>query len=160
MQIHTFYQLSLVLHIIGLTMMAGTTLIDYVVIRRFWVQLAIEKQRGLVLLGLLSRLPVVLGIGFLLLVLSGVSMMGITHGVFGEQLWFRVKFALITCIIINGIALGRRLGVQLRKVLATELSPLEEAEKLSRIRKGLRLFHFLQLSFFLVIFVLSVFKFN
>lgn len=86
--------------------------------------------------------------------------MYLTHGVFGEQTWFRIKFSLILLIMINGIGFGRRLGVQLRKLLPEEISGINISDKILKIRDNLNIFHITQLAIFLAIFVLSVFKFN
>jgi uncharacterized membrane protein SirB2 len=153
------YQLALVFHICGLTIMAGTTVADFLIYRQFWKQLYLNKTGGVAVSESLSKLPVLFRTGLLLLVASGVTIMALTHGVFGEQAWFRIKFALVILIIVNGLVIGRRQGLKLRKLLRQETSPENEAE-LARLKKNLQLFHIGQLLLFFTIFVLSVFKFN
>ena len=58
------------------------------------------------------------------------------------------------------LAFGRGQGIRLRKLLSTEASNQNIGERLSKIKSNISLFHLLQLALFLVIFVLSVFKFN
>jgi uncharacterized membrane protein SirB2 len=156
----TIYHISLVAHIVGLTMMAGTTLVDYVLFKQFWKQLAINEAKGLAINEVLSKLPILFGLGIMLLIISGVSMMAITHGVFGEQIWFRIKFGLVIIIIINGLAVGRRLGLKLRKILSEDAFDKNIVAKLSKVKSSLSLFHIFQMAMFITIFVLSVFKFN
>jgi hypothetical protein len=160
MSTETIYHAALVTHITGITMMAGTTLMDYVIFKQIWKQYQSDKSKALAISEALVKLQIVFGSGFLLLIISGVTMMYITHGAFGEQLWFRIKFGLILLIVINGIGLGRRLGVQLRKLLPREIEGIDTSDKLLRIKAGLNLFHISQLAIFLAIFILSVFKFN
>jgi hypothetical protein len=148
------------MHIVGLTMMAGTTLVDYVLFKQFWKQLDINEVKGLAINEAMSKLPILFGLGIMLLIISGVSMMAITHGVFGEQIWFRIKFGLVIIIIINGLAVGRRLGLKLRKILSEEASDKNVEAKLSKVKSSLSLFHISQMALFITIFVLSVFKFN
>src|SRR5882762_5635819 len=107
MSTQTLYHLALVIHIAGLTMMAGTTLADYIMTKQFWKQFAIDKQQALAINGAMSKLMLLFGIGILLLILSGIGMMWLTNGMWGEQIWFRIKFGLVIAIIINGIAFGR-----------------------------------------------------
>lgn len=160
MTTETIYHAALATHITGITMMAGTTLMDYVVFKQIWKQYWADKTKALAISEALAKLQIVFGSGFLLLLISGITMMYLTHGVFGEQTWFRIKFGLILLIMINGIGFGRRLGVRLRKLLPEEISGIDVSGQTLKIRDNLNLFHVTQLAIFLTIFVLSVFKFN
>lgn len=154
-----FYHLALVAHITGLTIMAGATVADAVITRQFWKSYLEDKSRALGINQAMLKIPVLFGTGILLLVLSGVAMMAMTGGAYGEQFWFRIKFGLVILIIVNGLAVGRRLGSRLRKLLAAETEGVPAAGLLP-IREKLNVFHAVQLTLFLIIFVLSVFKFN
>jgi hypothetical protein len=159
METQTIYHIALVTHITGITMVAGTVLVDYMISKQFWKLFEIEKQKGVTILEATSKLPILFGVGFLFLIISGVYMMYVTHGAFGEQIWFRIKFGLIIFIIINGLAIGRRLGIKLRKNLSEETTGKVEMA-LFKIKGYMSLFHISQLAMFIIIFVLSVFKFN
>jgi len=153
------FHLALLTHIIGLTMMAGTTLVDYMITKQFWPQLNADRQKGLAIYNTMAKFRKLLAIGILLLIISGVTMMYTTHGVFGEQIWFRIKFGFVIVIIINGLAIGRRLGRKLGKALAEEASATNEA-KLLKLKSNINTFILSQLTFFIIIFTLSAFKFN
>jgi len=153
----TLLSACLVLHIIGLTMMAGTTLIDTLIYKQFWKQYNTNQVKAAGTLEATSKLPALFGIGFLLLVLSGMGIMLLTKGIFGEQTWFRIKMILVVATVINGLAFGRRTGIQVRKAFTNEnTSPLN----LASLKRKLSAFHLLQLGLFLAIFILGVFKFN
>lgn len=156
MTAHTIYYTALVTHIVGITMMAGTTLADYIIFKQFWKQYALDRQGGIAVNAAISRFPAVFGIGFLLLIISGVTMMYLTHGAFGEQTWFRIKFSLIILIVINGLVFGRRQGINLRRHLMSGIPD----ENIARIKANLNIFHISQMVIFITIFTLSVFKFN
>src|SRR5882724_9469775 len=126
------YQISLVTHIIGLAIMGGSTVAGYVITKQFWNQHAVDKSKAMAIHEAGSKFSMLFGIGLILLILSGVSMMAITHGAFGEQIWFRIKFGLIIAIILNGLAIGRRQGVKLTKVLSEEISGRHSEAALSR----------------------------
>ena len=85
-------------------------------------------------------------------------MMALTHGVFGEQLWFRIKFGLVILLILNALVIGRRQGLRLRKVIDSS-GPVFTAE-VQGIKSRLNRFHVAQLSLFILIIFLSIFKFN
>jgi len=154
------YHIALVTHIIGLTILAGTTLVDYIITKQFWKQYAKDKSKGFIISELMSKFQVLPRIGGLLLIISGIGMMAITHGAFGEQIWFRIKFGLVIIIIINALALGRRQVMKLKKLLSQETSGENVDAKLLKVKTNINWFHISQITFFIIIFVLSVFKFN
>jgi len=153
-----FYHLALVTHITGFTMMAGITLADFVTTKQFWKQYANDKPKAIAINNAMAQFPKFFGIGIILLILSGVAMMAITNGAFGEQLWFRIKFGLVILIIVNGLAIGRRQGTKLRKLLAPGNESTDA--KFLKVKSRLNWFHISQITLFTIIFVLSVFKFN
>lgn len=152
--------LSLVFHIVGLTAVAGSTLVSFVMQGQFWKQYQLDKEKGKAVLSAASPLPRIGGIGFLLLILSGVSMMFITHGVFGEQSWFRVKMAILVIIIINGLAFGRRNDRRVQKLVKEEENGQDTSINMMSIRTRMNIFYLIQLALFVTIFTLSVFKFT
>jgi hypothetical protein len=160
MTTETLYHTALVLHIIAIIMVAGTTLVDYVTFKQFWKQLATDKQKGMVVLSAMAKSPMLFGIGFLLIIISGVYMMAATHGAFGEQTWFRIKFGLIILIILNGLIIGRRQGLKLRSMLSETNADKNIEGSLVKIKRNMGLFHVSQLVMLVIIFVLSIFKFN
>jgi hypothetical protein len=87
-------------------------------------------------------------------------MMYITNGAFGEQTWFRIKFALILIIVINALAVGRRQGSKLKKWLSLNTTGESQDAELRVLKRGMNGFLLAQMFFFLAIFTLSVFKFN
>ena len=152
--------MALVIHIMGLATMAGTTLADYIMTKQFWKQFAADKLQAFAINKAMAKLVLLFGIGIILLVLSGISMMWLTNGMWGEQLWFRIKFGLVIVIIINGLAVGRRQGNQLRKLVALEATGEHTGTTLLKVKSNLNRFHVAQLALFIIVFVLSVFKFN
>jgi len=65
----TLYHIALVTHIIGLTLMAGATLVDYIIFKQFWKHLPLSRQEGIAIRGATSKLPMLIGIGILLLII-------------------------------------------------------------------------------------------
>ncbi|QHV93947.1 hypothetical protein [Spirosoma endbachense] len=146
----------LVLHLTGFVLFAGTTIVDFVAYRQFWKLFGKDKSQAIVISQVLAKFPVLMGIGIILLILSGVGMMAMTNGVFGEQLWFRLKFGLVIILIANGLLVGRREGVMLRRILAE--SNIELTEAIKKRKRNLTLFYPIQFTLFFTILLLSVFK--
>src|SRR3990170_6842226 len=156
----TLYQIALTTHIIGISTLAGTTLAAYFLTKQFWNQYASDKSKAIAIHEAGSKFSTLFGAGIVLLILSGIAMMAITRGTFGKHLWFQIKFGLIIGVIINGLAVGKRQASRLTKILSEEVSEINSKRKLLRIKSNIRWFHISQLIFFLIIFTLSVFKFN
>ena len=146
------------LHLIALILMAGTTLIDFVTVRGFWRLFEKQKEKAFGLLEATTAYSRIIGIGAAILIITGFGMMFITHGVFGEQLWFRIKFVFVLLLVANGIFIGRRLGLRLRRTVSVtdQINP----DGIIQVRKNLYRFHISQLLIFIVIIFLSIFKFN
>jgi hypothetical protein len=154
----TFLQCLLTLHVTGLILMAGTTIVDYSAFKTFWELIDKGQERSTGLLEAISKFSRLAGIGAALLILTGIGMMALTHGVFGEQLWFRIKFGLVIILILNSLLVGRRQGLKLRKIMTTSGS--DTTGQVDSLRASLNWFYLSQLIIFFVVIFLSVFKFN
>lgn len=148
------FLLSLLAHITGLTLAAGTTVVGFLVNRRFWKFYVADRAKALTVMELGARLPVIIGIGMGLLLLSGFFLMYLTKGVFAEQAWFRIKGILVLFAIANSF-IARSLDKKMKSLIAAENSPGSGS-----LKKKVTLFYAVQLFLFFSIFVLGVFKFN
>lgn len=97
------FLLCLLAHIIGLTLAAGTTVIGFLLNRRFWKFYGTDKAKAVALIGLGTRFPRVIGIGIGLLLVSGFFIMNLANGAFGQQLWLRIKIVLVLVVITNSL---------------------------------------------------------
>ena len=153
------YNIALVTHIVGITLMAGATFIDFIIFKQFWKAYPSDKPKSIVIEDMLHRLQRFMGIGMLVILVSGVVMMVYLHQVWGQQIWFRVKMGVLVLVIINGLGIRRRMGSKLKRLLTEESLP-DFAWRRSRLKNNITLVHAFQLLFFLIMFTLSVFKFN
>jgi hypothetical protein len=156
----TLYNIALVTHVIGITIMAGTTFIDYMTFMAFGKVFKADNNKALVLGNYLHKLQHFLGIGMLIILISGVMMMVKLHEVWGAQLWFRIKMGILLLIIINGLGLRRMVGAKLTMVLAEDLSGSSVDEKWNVVKRNFTIVEYLQMLLFIIVYVLSVFKFN
>ncbi|MBT1700124.1 hypothetical protein KK083_24765 [Fulvivirgaceae bacterium PWU4] len=153
------YSATLVVHVVGIVLMAGTAFIDLFTFRYFWKRYGEDKEQGLVVENIAFGLQRFMGVGMLLILLSGIGMMAYLHQVWGQQLWFRIKMAVLVLIIVNGLGLRRALGNKLRRILGADATT-DVALQLSKVKARMTIIQYLQLLLFIVIFTLSVFKFN
>jgi uncharacterized membrane protein SirB2 len=92
MDIYIVRQLLLVIHISGLVLSAGITVAGYALAQ---APKALDKT---------------FGIGATLLLLSGIGLMWLTHGVFLQQPWMQVKLGLVVLLVLNEILVGKRVA--------------------------------------------------
>lgn len=149
---------ALVCHIAGLVMMAGTTLSDFIAFKQFWKHYPGNPVSTQGLQQTMSKFPMIMGLGVGLLILSGVAMMALTQGVFAEMRWFQVKLAVVMILILNGLLVGRKHGVKLHRLLTVADGHM--SSELQQVKVNLRRFHIMQLTLFVIIIILSVFRFN
>jgi hypothetical protein len=151
-------QMLLALHLSGLVIMAGTTVVDYITYRTFWKSADRGDKNAAGLLPIMERYGGVVRTGAAVLVLTGIGMMILVKGVWGEQLWFRIKMGLVVILVLNGILAGNKQGGKLRQMIAAG-SP-DFLQQTAGIRARLNRFYLVQLAVFLLIIFISVLKFD
>jgi hypothetical protein len=151
---------SLVLHICGLAVWTGSTVAEYILFKQFWKIHDEDKEKADAAYLLLLRLGPLAGAGAALVVLSGITMFSVTGGVFGSHTWFQVKMMLLLIAITNGLVVGRPLKATLRRLLKNETAGKNNMTEFAMIKRRMKVFHIVQMSIFLLIFVCSTFKFN
>ncbi|TDW97219.1 hypothetical protein [Dinghuibacter silviterrae] len=150
------YSTFLTLHIAGFTLLGGILLADFVAFSRFWKVWDRDPAQALLTRQITAGFPPLIRIGAAVLILAGIGMMALTHGIFGEQTWFRIKIVLVVLIIITGIIGGRLQGVQLKKLLDADST----AKTPAVLRARIRFFHIVQITLVMGVFLLSAFRFN
>jgi uncharacterized membrane protein len=153
-------QISLVLHIVGLATVAGTTLAAFVTRKHFWHQYSQDKQKGFAVMQAVSKLPRVAGLGLLVLIISGVTMVAASRGIYGQQLWFKIKMMVVLLIIATSIFMTRGLERRLHKLVLEDMAKGNVTLQIGTLTSRIGYVQLSLLAFFVVIFVLSVFRFN
>lgn len=154
-----FYDAALVGHVIGITLMGGAAFIDLAAFQTFWKLFRRDPAERVRLETYLASLQKFMGAGMLVILLSGVLMMVRMHAVWGSQWWFRIKMGVLLLIIINGLGVRRLLGARLKRTL-NDLTGAGITADMSGLKNGLLATQVLQVLLFILIYVLSIFKFN
>lgn len=137
--------------------MAGAVLADYVIRRRMNPYLITDKSRAVGVLDGVAGLSRLIGIGAILLVVTGIAMLSIFKGAVGAALWFRIKMVLVVLVALNGAVILRRNSDRM-KVLLQSGDDRNNAAILG-LKRRMGVYHGIELLLFLAIFILSVFKF-
>lgn len=147
----------LVLHITGFTLMAGTIAADFAINRRLGKYLLTDKLKALSMLESGAAFPRLIGIGGVLLLVTGIGMVIVLKGVVAQMLWFRIKMILVVLVVLNGSFILRRQAGRLRVLLAENGNGANN--QILALSRNMSVFHVIELLLFLVIFFLSVFQF-
>ena len=147
------FQVLLTLHISGLVIMAGTTFIDYVTFRTVG-QLTKDRDKE-AFLPLLSKYGALVRGGALILIGTGLGML-LSKGALYDQIWFKIKMALVVILILNGMFVGNPTGVKFRKMMADHGSELILQK--ATVSAQLNRFYISQLVLFAIIILVGVTK--
>lgn len=158
MSFQTNLALLLVVHVIGLTMMAGGFISVVALNGRVYRYIQTDRSRAIALIDGTSGIFRIITLGALLLIISGTVMTILLKGAVTQMLWFKVKMPLVVLLIVNIRLIGLPASTRISKLLGSkEVFDLSQIDQLS---KRLRLSYWMQLLILLLIFIVSIFKFN
>jgi hypothetical protein len=147
-------QILLVIHLTGLTLMAGTTAVSFAAFRKFSTSGMGDKAAITFYIQKILGLSGLLALGGILLVSSGLGLLYLTHA-YG-QLWFHLKMGVVVAAVSNGFLFGSRQERKIKQVLAAPDSVLPG--QLLRPAANLRIFFAIQMVLFLAVILLAVIK--
>jgi len=147
-------RLLLAVHLCGLVIMAGTTVVDYLTYKTFCslVDAGDVLARGL--LSVMARYGSLVRAGAGILLLSGIIMVVLNNAWLGET-WFKVKLALVIILVLNGAFIGNGLGMKFRKIALCDITLVQQNAK---IRTELNWFYIIQLILFLLIILVTTIR--
>jgi hypothetical protein len=150
------HQIGLLLHIVGIFCLAGGSVGGQFVEALFWRYVRESSEKAPALGPLLQRLPVVIQIGSLLMLVSGLLMLGSVGWAYWGQGWFFVKIALYLLLFLNGLLVGKPLGMaiggQMRHYPTSSASLL-------LLRPRMQRFHITQTFLILALLGVTMFRF-
>lgn len=156
MNLHHLYQTFLTLHLLGFVLFVGTVIVDFLVVQQFWKQYNQDPQSAKGVSQVISKILGVNRLGAALVILAGIGMMTMVHGVYGEQLWMRIKIVLVVIAALNGIIVRRRQAIKLQ----LNMEGKGNEASLANVKLNLSRFHLVQLTICFAIILLSVFRFT
>jgi hypothetical protein len=149
--------LYLVLHITGFTLMAGLIIADFSLDMRLNKYLLADKPRAITILEGAAGFPRLIGLGAFLLLATGIGMVVLLKGVVAKMLWFKIKMFFIVLVVLNGSLILRRQESKLKHLLLENSNG--SGNRILALKRNMSIFHLIEITLFLVIFLLSVFQF-
>ena len=157
-KMYVLLRILLALHITGIVIMAGTTMIDYLTFKTFWKIADTGDNRALGLIPLMARYGAFVRTGAITIILTGIALLALDKGAIWSQPWFKVKTALVIILILNGLFVGNRQGHQLRDTVLANASDF--LHQTLAIRATMSRFYPIQLTLFFLIIVISMIRFD
>lgn len=152
------FSICLLMHITGLTLMAGTHVTEFVAFKGILKTYQTDKDAAIYQIRIISRLSVLLLIGAILLGLSGAGFLIITHNAFVSQLWFKIKIIFVLGLVVNGFIMGSKSENRLKQSLMINNSVDER--KIEDAIRGMIRFYCVQLGLLFIVVLMAAFKFN
>jgi hypothetical protein len=143
--------LSLALHLVGLSMSIGVTLTKYLSFKSW----SVDYSKRATSLAAARKLNKFLGIGMGLAIISGILMMNLAYSAFMYQLWFQVKIIFLLLIMVLGI-----FSMKNESKLAKRVTDETNTDTtILNLVKHSKLLSGLQLGLFIAIIFLASFRF-
>jgi hypothetical protein len=133
-------------------MIAGGFLGAYVVERQFWKQVDMDITKSGALLPMMKTLPIIIQLGLLVQIISGIGLLHATEWTIWGQTWLTVKLLLVLWAFLNGLLVGKKLG---GKIAAQIFSPSPDKAALAVLKVKFAKFNIMQLILVVAILMLA-----
>lgn len=153
------FSIGLFIHIIGITCIAGGSIGGLVLETQIWKHVRESPEKIHVLGPLMSKYPVIIQAGTLLMLFSGLIMLGAIGWGVAEQWWFIIKMMLVVALVLNGVLVARPNGQRLRTLVARLVHGENVTVEIARVKRNMTLFHATELSMLAIVYLLAVFRF-
>ncbi|MBZ4192081.1 hypothetical protein [Niabella beijingensis] len=149
-------RIILVLHVTGIVVMAGTTMIDCLTFNTFWTLADADQRRATGLIPLMARYGTFIRSGAITIILTGIVLLVLDKQVLWSRLWFKIKMILVAALILNGLLIGNRQGHRLRDAVITHADDF--LQHTTAIRENMNRFYPVQLTLFFLIILISMLR--
>lgn len=156
---HYLFSFGLFIHIIGITCIAGGSIGGLILENHIWKQIR-KSPEGVKVLGpLMSKYPVIIQVGTLLMLISGLMMLAAIGWVVAGQWWFVIKMIFVVALVLNGILIARPNGKKLQKLVSLLMKGQPVQNELKMVKKIMTLFHVSEMAMLLIVYLLAIFRF-
>jgi uncharacterized membrane protein len=174
------FSIGLFIHIIGITCIAGGAIGGLVLEAHLWELIGQTPEKVSAVGPLMPRYPIIIQAGTLLMVISGLMMLGSQGWVVASQWWFIIKMIFVLALVLNGRLVAKPNGERIRELVpqlirqkaaplavgAGEMLPEKETQiehtvqmELEVVRKKMFAFHISEMMLLAIVYLLAVFRF-
>jgi len=153
------FSIGLFIHIIGITFIAGGSLGGLVLENQIWKSLPTSPEKVRVLGPLMPKYPVIIQAGTLLMLVSGLVMLGALGWSIASQGWFIAKMLLVVALVLNGLLVAKPNGIKLRALIPRLMKGEPVTLEIAKVKRTMTLFHLSEMTMLLLVYLLAVFRF-
>jgi hypothetical protein len=151
---------ALVVHLIALAISIGITLANAIACLQFWKLYDKDKAQGLAGFRAIAKFQLFGIIGLSTQILTGLIILWVFKWTLVELLWFKIKLFMVVLLFVNGFTLGRTTSLKLQKLFSANIQTDKPESETGKLKRNILIFQVIQLSIFIIIITLSVFKFS
>jgi len=111
--VNYLFPTALFIHIVGITCIAGGSIGGLLLEKYIWKNVRESPEKVHVLGPLMSQYPVIIQVGTLLMLVSGLMMFEALGWVVAGQWWFIVKMIFVVALVLNGTLIAKPNGAKL-----------------------------------------------
>ncbi|SRR6185312_7288174 len=152
------FSIGLFIHIIGISCIAGGSVGGLILENHIWKHVRESPEKVSVLAPLMSKYPVIIQAGTLLMLLSGFLMLKALSWAVVGQWWFIIKMTLVVALVLNGMLVAKPNGSKLRVLVAQLVNGQPVETELKTVRKKMIAFHISEMTLLIVVYLLAVFQ--
>lgn len=153
------FSIGLFIHIIGITCIAGGSIGGLVLENQIWKHVRESPDKIHVLGPLMSKYPVIIQAGTLLMLASGLMMLGALGWHIAEQAWFIIKMLLVVALVLNGMLVAKPNGLRLQSLVPALVKGEQVQAEITKVKKNMTWFHISELTMLFLVYLLAVFRF-
>jgi uncharacterized membrane protein len=150
------HNIGLLIHVFGITMILGGFMALLVIDKQFWKLVDADISKAGALLPLMKTLPIIIQLGALVQIISGIMMLSSRNWQYWGETWLYVKLVLFVALVTNGFAVGKPTG---GKIAAQVFSPTPDRTALTSLKGKMRTFNMVQLIMLLaLLFMVTIYR--
>lgn len=155
----SLFSIGLFVHIIGITCIAGGSIGGIILEYQIWKYVFSSPDKVMVLGPLMSKYPIIIQVGTLLMLISGLIMLGSTHWVLAHQWWFIIKMMLVVSLVLNGLLVAKPNTQKLQGLITRIIDGEPLLREVHQVKRRLIVFHVSEMAMLLAVYLLAIFRF-
>lgn len=150
---------ALFIHIIGITCIAGGSIGGLFLEKHIWKNVRESPEKVHVLGPLMSQYPIIIQVGTILMLISGLMMLDALGWVVASQPWFIIKMILVVALVLNGMLIAKPNGAKLQTLVPRLINGENVKLEIAKVKKSMTWFHITELTMLAIVYLLAVFRF-
>lgn len=153
------FSIGLFIHIIGITLIAGGSIGGLIMETHLWKLIRQSPENVSVMGPLMSKYPLIIQVGTLLMLISGLMMLRALGWIIASEGWFIIKMILVVALVLNGILVAKPNGKKIRVLIPQLIQGKPVHVELQLVRRKMIAFHISEMTMLVIVYLLAVFRF-